>query len=118
MPCTQKDSGSKPIGAVTAYYTNLQNSLKAFRPLLRFRFGVYAAAGETTCGNRAGTLYHERSDAAQFKAWGVDCEYFIATRLRSIDRSFSSSTVRLTALSWSCLAGLLVALQTRRPQVR
>ena len=39
-----------------------------------FKFGIYAAAGETTCGDRAGTLYHERSDAAQFKEWGVSCE--------------------------------------------
>ena len=30
------------------------------------------AAGYTTCGRRAGTLYHEYDDAAKFKAWGVD----------------------------------------------
>ena len=37
-----------------------------------FRFGIYTAAGYTTCGRRAGTLYHEYADAARFKAWGVD----------------------------------------------
>lgn len=37
-----------------------------------FRFGIYTAAGYTTCGRRAGTLYHEFADAARFKAWGVD----------------------------------------------
>eukprot|EP00040_Diaphanoeca_grandis_P031936 m.192325 g.192325 ORF g.192325 m.192325 type:complete len:645 (-) comp32461_c0_seq1:111-2045(-) len=37
-----------------------------------FKFGIYAAAGQTTCGLRAGTLYHELSDAQQFAAAGVD----------------------------------------------
>ena len=38
-----------------------------------YKFGIYAAAGFTTCGRRAGSLYNERADAKQFKAWGVDC---------------------------------------------
>ena len=29
------------------------------------------AAGYTTCGRRAGSLYHERQDAATYAAWGV-----------------------------------------------
>ena len=37
-----------------------------------FRFGIYGAAGQTTCGSRAGSLYHERRDAATLAAWGVD----------------------------------------------
>ena len=37
-----------------------------------FKFGIYGAAGFTTCGRRAGTLYHERQDALQYKEWGVD----------------------------------------------
>jgi alpha-galactosidase len=37
-----------------------------------FKFGIYAAAGQTTCGLRAGTLYHEMADAKQFAAAGID----------------------------------------------
>ena len=29
------------------------------------------AAGYTTCGRRAGSLYHERQDAKTYKSWGV-----------------------------------------------
>ena len=36
------------------------------------KFGVYGAAGETTCAKAAGNLYHERADAAQLASWGVD----------------------------------------------
>lgn len=37
-----------------------------------FKFGIYTAAGTTTCGVRAGTLYNERLDAAHYAASGVD----------------------------------------------
>ena len=37
-----------------------------------FRFGIYGAAGFTTCGHRAGSLYHERQDARWYKEQGVD----------------------------------------------
>lgn len=36
-----------------------------------FRLGIYGAAGFTTCGKRAGTLYHERQDAHWYKNQGV-----------------------------------------------
>ena len=39
---------------------------------LDFKFGIYGAAGYTTCGKRAGSLYHERRDAAWYKSQGVD----------------------------------------------
>ena len=38
----------------------------------KFKFGIYLAAGFTTCGHRAGSLYHERDDAAWIAAAGVD----------------------------------------------
>lgn len=37
-----------------------------------FKFGIYGAAGFTTCGKRAGSLYHERQDALWYKEQGVD----------------------------------------------
>lgn len=37
-----------------------------------FKFGLYACASEYTCGSRAGSLYHERRDAATLASWGVD----------------------------------------------
>jgi alpha-galactosidase len=35
-------------------------------------FGIYSSAGTLTCAGRAGSLYHEVSDAQDFAAWGVD----------------------------------------------
>ena len=37
-----------------------------------YKFGIYGAAGFTTCGHRAGSLYHERQDARWYKEQGVD----------------------------------------------
>jgi alpha-galactosidase len=36
------------------------------------KFGLYGAAGQTTCANKAGGLYHEHDDAAQMAEWGID----------------------------------------------
>ncbi|MFG1604950.1 glycoside hydrolase family 27 protein [Actinoplanes sp. NPDC049265] len=36
------------------------------------KLGLYADAGLRTCGGLAGSLGHERADAALFAAWGVD----------------------------------------------
>lgn len=36
------------------------------------RFGLYSSAGYRTCAGFAGSLGHERVDAADFAAWGVD----------------------------------------------
>lgn len=56
--------------------TTFSNStIKALTSALhekKFKFGIYLAAGFTTCGHRAGSLYHEREDALQIAAAGVD----------------------------------------------
>jgi alpha-galactosidase len=36
------------------------------------KFGLYSAAGNTTCGGRVGSRGHEYQDALQFARWGVD----------------------------------------------
>ena len=36
------------------------------------KFGIYGAAGETTCASRVGSLYHERVDAQSFADWGAE----------------------------------------------
>jgi hypothetical protein len=36
------------------------------------RFGIYGAAGQTTCASRVGSLYHERADAEFFAELGVE----------------------------------------------
>lgn len=36
------------------------------------KFGIYSSAGTLTCAGRAGSLYHEETDAADFASWGVD----------------------------------------------
>ena len=41
-------------------------------PLSRARGCPDGAAGFTTCGKRAGSLYHERQDARWWKSQGVD----------------------------------------------
>ena len=53
-------------------FTN--STVRALSDALRskgFRFGIYGAAGFTTCGHRAGSLYHERQDARWYKDQGV-----------------------------------------------
>lgn len=58
-----------------ATFSNETDGIKALATALHgknFKFGIYLAAGESTCGNRAGTLYHEFQDAAQIAAAGVD----------------------------------------------
>ena len=39
---------------------------------LGMKFGIYSSAGTMTCAGRAGSLYHETTDAADFASWGVD----------------------------------------------
>jgi alpha-galactosidase len=54
-------------------FTN--SSLRALSDQLHaqgFKFGIYGAAAFTTCGHRAGSLYHERQDARWYKEHGVD----------------------------------------------
>ena len=36
------------------------------------KLGIYEDAGVTTCGGKPGSLGHERQDAAEFAAWGID----------------------------------------------
>jgi len=36
------------------------------------KFGIYTAAGATTCAHRPGSLGHEYQDARQYAEWGVD----------------------------------------------
>lgn len=45
------------------------------------KFGIYLAAGESTCGNRAGTLYSEFDDAALIAASGIDYLKSVTTSL-------------------------------------
>ena len=47
---------------------NLSNHLHS----MGLKFGLYGAAGETTCASRAGGLYHEAADARQLAGWNVD----------------------------------------------
>ena len=57
----------------SVHFTNeSMNTLTDALHKKHFKFGIYGAAGFTTCGHRAGGLYHERQDAATYKAWGVD----------------------------------------------
>lgn len=37
-----------------------------------FKFGIYTSRGSKTCEGRAGSLGHEKEDAAMFANWGVD----------------------------------------------
>ena len=39
---------------------------------MQLKFGIYSSAGTMTCQRRAGSLYHEEIDAADFSSWGVD----------------------------------------------
>jgi alpha-galactosidase len=47
-------------------------ALAAYLHARGLRLGIYADAGVHTCGGLPGSLGHERADADQFAAWGVD----------------------------------------------
>jgi alpha-galactosidase len=47
-------------------------ALAAYVHARGLELGIYEDAGVRTCGGGPGSLGHERSDAAQFAAWGVD----------------------------------------------
>ena len=49
-------------------------NLSAYIHSKGLKFGIYGAAGMTTCAGRAGSMYHEYTDAATFAEWGVDCK--------------------------------------------
>ena len=36
------------------------------------KFGIYTCAGAQTCGNKPGSLGHEKQDMATYASWGVD----------------------------------------------
>lgn len=56
---------------------NFPGGDQGMRDLIEFidskglQFGIYGAAGETTCASRAGSLYHEDIDARTYASWGV-----------------------------------------------
>ena len=53
-------------------FTTKEDGIKALADGLHakgFKFGIYLAAGESTCGNRAGSLYFEFSDAMQVETF-------------------------------------------------
>jgi alpha-galactosidase len=47
-------------------------ALAAYLHARGLKLGIYADAGVHTCGGLPGSLGHERADADQFAAWGVD----------------------------------------------
>ena len=62
-------------GQLQANSDKFPNGVKALSDGLHakgFHFGIYGAAGQTTCCNLAGSLYHERQDARTYFNWGVD----------------------------------------------
>ena len=51
------------------------SDMKALSAYIRskgMKFGIYGAAGQTTCASRVGSLYHERIDAQTFADWGAE----------------------------------------------
>ena len=70
-----RTGGATGLLRPSATFTNASDGIKAVADALHakgFKFGIYLAAGESTCGNRAGTLYHEFADAKQIAEAGVD----------------------------------------------
>mmetsp|Transcript_50740 Transcript_50740/g.99422 ORF Transcript_50740/g.99422 Transcript_50740/m.99422 type:complete len:704 (+) Transcript_50740:1-2112(+) len=47
-------------------------NLSAYIQSKGLKFGIYGAAGETTCAGRAGGLYHEDIDAKTYIDWGAE----------------------------------------------
>jgi alpha-galactosidase len=59
---------------------------------LGLKIGIYASASLHTCQGRAGSLFHEETDARAFAEWGIDCMWLMDTRsllclVLTVDRS-------------------------------
>jgi alpha-galactosidase len=65
-------TGNSPLQPAPTFTNSTVRALADELHSKGFKFGIYGAAAFTTCAHRAGSLYHERQDAAQYKAWGVD----------------------------------------------
>jgi alpha-galactosidase len=68
---TERDQQLHP----STQFTTKPDGIKALADGLHakgFKFGIYLAAGESTCGNRAGSLYFEFSDAMQVEAFAAE----------------------------------------------
>lgn len=62
-------------GHLQADPTTFPSGMKALGDYIHskgLKFGLYNSAGTMTCQQRAGSLYHEKVDALDFAAWGVD----------------------------------------------
>ena len=55
--------------------TRFPNGIKALAQYVHakgLKLGIYSDSGSQTCAGYTASLGHEREDAAQFAAWGVD----------------------------------------------
>ena len=94
----------------SSHFTNdTLESLVSALHAKEFKFGIYLAAGFTTCGRRAGSLYHERDDAAQIAAAGVD---YLKCAYRSELLQFSIVAERSCGSAVACVQTTTVARQT------
>ena len=50
----------------------LRPAATAFIKSKGMKFGIYGAAGQTTCAGKAGGLYHEYLDAQTYADWGAE----------------------------------------------
>ena len=67
-----RSSSANSLQASPTFTNGTVKELAAALHAKKFKFGIYLASAFTTCGHRAGSLYHERDDAAWIAAAGVD----------------------------------------------
>jgi len=68
-------NGRYPNGSLRPDFTKFPNGMAhvaAQIHALGMGFGMYSDAGAYTCGQYAGSLGHETTDAKTFASWGVD----------------------------------------------
>lgn len=64
------DGRIKPTSKFANSTADIQNMVAYIRSQ-GMKFGIYGAAGQTTCAGRVGGLYHERTDALTYAEWGA-----------------------------------------------
>lgn len=106
-------NGRYDNGTLRPDFTKFPNGMKYVADqihALGMGFGMYSDAGLYTCGQYAGSLYHETEDATTFASWGVDY-----LKYDNCYNNGQSGTAQITAARYRTMSNALNA--TGRPIV-
>ncbi|TLY81137.1 MAG: glycoside hydrolase family 27 protein, partial [Gammaproteobacteria bacterium] len=86
-----------PSGAIVADPQRFPSGMRAVADYIHakgLKFGLYSDAGDQTCQKRPGSHRHEKQDAQQYAAWGVDYLKYDWCFTQGLDAPTAYSTMR------------------------